>query len=31
VSIEQIGDVVGHLPAELIRELDDALRFHLAW
>lgn len=29
VSVERIGDVAGHLPAELMQELDDAIRLHL--
>jgi mRNA interferase MazF len=30
VAVQRIGDVVGRLPPELLAELDDALRLHLA-
>jgi mRNA interferase MazF len=30
VAIERVGDRVGSVPALLMRELDDALRLHLA-
>jgi mRNA interferase MazF len=30
VAVERVGELVGRLPPELVRELDDALRFHLA-
>ena len=29
ITVQRIGDVVGHLPQSLITELDDALRLHL--
>jgi len=29
VAVERIGPVLGHLPAELVAELDEALRLHL--
>lgn len=29
VSIERVGAVLGHVPADLMAELDDALRLHL--
>ena len=30
VAVERVGQRVGHLPAELITELDQALRIHLS-
>lgn len=30
VSIERIGDVAGHVPADLLEDLGDAIRLHLA-
>jgi len=30
VAVERVGEVVGHLPANLVGALDDALRLHLA-
>jgi mRNA interferase MazF len=30
VAVERVGDTVGHLPAALITELDQALRLHLS-
>ncbi|HVN52209.1 MAG TPA: type II toxin-antitoxin system PemK/MazF family toxin [Acidimicrobiales bacterium] len=30
VSIERIGDVAGRLPADLVEQLDRAIRLHLA-
>ena len=29
VALERVGRVVGHLPAQVMAELDDALRLHL--
>ena len=29
VSIERVGAVLGHVPADLMAELDDAMRLHL--
>lgn len=30
IAVERVGPVLGRLPADLIGELDDALRLHLA-
>ena len=30
VAVERVGELLGRLPTELITELDDALRLHLA-
>jgi mRNA interferase MazF len=30
IAVERIGPVIGQLPADLIAQLDDALRLHLA-
>lgn len=30
VSVDRLGHAVGHLPADLMRKLDEALRLHLA-
>jgi mRNA interferase MazF len=30
VAVERIGKVVGHVPDDLARAIDDALRLHLA-
>jgi mRNA interferase MazF len=29
VSIDRVGAALGHLPADLLTELDDAIRIHL--
>ena len=29
VSVERVGAVLGHVPADLMAELDDAMRLHL--
>jgi mRNA interferase MazF len=29
IAVERIGDVIGRVPARLMRQLDDALRLHL--
>lgn len=30
IAVERVGELVGRLPASLVRELDGALRLHLA-
>ena len=30
VAVPRIGSIVGHLPANLLAKLDDAIRLHLA-
>lgn len=30
VTVERIGDTVGHVPGDLLAELDDAIRLHLS-
>jgi len=29
IAVERLGAVLGHLPADVMRQLDDALRLHL--
>jgi mRNA interferase MazF len=31
VAMERLGPVVGRVPPELMAELDEAMRLHLAW